>query len=1481
MASFWRNVAVGALALYLPDGGLFVSAQAGSRQPAAPGYRGMNAICPSACFETGPDPLGWSVYPSVDRTSACKQAVLYSFSLYDDVDDKDSNHRIYACTAYGHDWDDETKAKAAAARPATNVNVTYEIGWTTSEAGTEADYSLLMEQMREYVVNGHAPTNRTTMLYSRFGHSIAGLYIGQGLRAPDVANTALKTLDANSAGFDGKRDALTIQLCGPGYDSDHVLGFMALKHGTMGDIQQAFKSWSDAKCLDFANSTSFTTTAPFTLPQLSSIKGNHTVARTNTTATGGHHSRRSLSHSALHARASECRTEVVGDGDSCAALAERCGISGADFTKYNSDKGLCSSLTPGQHVCCSSGDLPDFRPKPNDDGSCATTIVNDGQSCATVAAANSLTNDDIEEFNKDTWGWNGCKNIFSGSVICISKGTPPMPAPMENALCGPQVPGTEAPNDMSKLADLNPCPLNACCDVWGQCGITPEFCTDTNTGAPGTAEPNTNGCISNCGTDIVKGSAPSEFRSVAYYEGYLFNRECLYQDSLQIDTSKYTHLHFGFGSITADYEVSIGDELISYEFNNFKYLTGVKKILSFGGWDFSTNPSTYNIFRQGTQPENRLKLATNIANFIKDNNLDGVDIDWEYPGAPDIPGIPAGSEDEGDNYLRFLVVLKNLLKGKSVSIAAPASYWYLKGFPIKSISKVVDYIVFMTYDLHGQWDAANPNSQDGCPTGNCLRSQVNLTETMTSLAMITKAGVPSERVVVGVASYGRSFAMAEVGCHGPECLYTGSRANSDATKGPCTGTAGYLANAEINEIISGSPSGLTTRDTVSSRVTAHYLDEDSDSNILVYDDNQWVAYMSPEVRESRVSKYKSLNMGGSVNWATDLETWHDAPVGNWSDYKEAILAKRNPLEANNLHDGNWSSLTCDNEYYKGTPYYTPSERWAALDVDDAWDDMVKAWKYYRDNVNQTSFTGYMAYMMGWEGYGKCWEIVEGCGGNIDCQDGRSPAEVLIWESLNTVSKTYQRYHDGLVSAMALIVDPSLKDFTKKFAPVPPKDDFSWQDILFDLISDATPMVGGKFFKYVLQKLPGIASLSDEGKAKAEEITQGILGKAVEVGTSLVSTEDPDDWSDDDQDGFMTYLGQSAGLWDRANTMGLATLFDGTDDSIKTLKSLVADGHFINGASGLGDGDGFDGKTGNDTVTDAFAKALYGYAIPVLWQASGHHPFIIDTQRSCTSDSDGDDDKLAWACYGGKLYKLADPDGESRSCRENAQTGVKCGQHGDTYNDFATLSGVDELKDGAWGGVTPQDIIIGTYIDNGEENGGEQTVDRSKNFDSLTELDITVPQFINLPVCTETVARRSWTNSDDTQSVRNVDYFPCNIANGKDYCGESTFEDQGSEASPLIEDCKQIIKNIQGTDGEWNTSPLEKQRALVSYGSCKFGVTGKGIDGNVSFMTGAQDIIDIINDAIEKFGRNDGRIGAKGTMQCDGNIKKQKVDWGLY
>jgi hypothetical protein len=72
------------------------------------------------------------------------------------------------------------------------------------------------------------------------------------------------------------------------------------------------------------------------------------------------------------------------------------------------------------------------------------------------------------------------------------------------------------------------------------------------------------------------------------------------------------------------------------------------------------------------------------------------------------------------------------------------------------MSQVVDYIVYMSYDLHGkrdrllaeifvaslinlcvigQWDVGNGWAMSGCPGGNCLRSHINQTEVVLALSM--------------------------------------------------------------------------------------------------------------------------------------------------------------------------------------------------------------------------------------------------------------------------------------------------------------------------------------------------------------------------------------------------------------------------------------------------------------------------------------------------------------------------------------------------------------------------------------------------------------------------------------------------------------------------------------------------------------------------------------------------------------------------
>lgn len=78
--------------------------------------------------------------------------------------------------------------------------------------------------------------------------------------------------------------------------------------------------------------------------------------------------------------------------------------------------------------------------------------------------------------------------------------------------------------------------------------------------------------------------------------------------------------------------------------------------------------------------------------------------------------------------------------------------------------------------------------------------------------------------MVGESSYGRSFKMAEAGCTGPNCFFTGTNGTSDAKPGRCTKTGGYLADAEIKEIIQRGGDSVET-----------WYDEETATDYIVYD----------------------------------------------------------------------------------------------------------------------------------------------------------------------------------------------------------------------------------------------------------------------------------------------------------------------------------------------------------------------------------------------------------------------------------------------------------------------------------------------------------------------------------------------------------------------------------------------------------------------------------------------------------------------
>lgn len=608
--------------------------------------------------------------------------MILDFNIHSALEDPQKHSTVYACTAGNLSQLDSGTEQIASAK-STKISVNYQLaGWSAIEDSSGMDRSTaLLTDLKSYL-RGNV---RKSEIFAYSNEVAIGVHIGGSLQLFENVDLAFEKL----VGFIESSSYIdsVFQFCGA--NSNHTIGIAVNMNGDFSTVQSYVQSWHNGECVSGApkNVSATGELWRFDSSSISSSANSTLSMRSRLSRT--HHS-----HSHTHRRRSTCSSLTAKSGDTCASLISKCGITSAEFYEYNTEPGLCSPLSVGQTVCCSSGSPPDLSPSAYDNGTCFTYHVQSGDSCFDLASEYSLTTDEIESYNNATWAWFGCNNLQAGQSMCLSTGNPPYPLSIANAECGPQVPNTLfTSDDSSTWAELNACPLNACCDAYGQCGTTPQYCSGYN--ETSTNPPGTDNCISNCGSTITNWAVPpSSYSKVGYYEASSVNRSCLQMDPLSIDTSQWSHINFAFGNIESDFSINING--MEDQFEHFLELSNVKRLISFGGWDFSTGPDTYMIFRNGVKSANRATFAKNVAAFVEETGLDGVDFDWEYPSEPDIEGIPAGSDDEADNYLEFLTEVKDALPdGLLLSMTLPSSYWYLKPFPVSNMSDVVDFFNYM------------------------------------------------------------------------------------------------------------------------------------------------------------------------------------------------------------------------------------------------------------------------------------------------------------------------------------------------------------------------------------------------------------------------------------------------------------------------------------------------------------------------------------------------------------------------------------------------------------------------------------------------------------------------------------------------------------------------------------------------------------------------------------------------------------------
>ncbi|KAK3168950.1 hypothetical protein OEA41_005398 [Lepraria neglecta] len=102
----------------------------------------------------------------------------------------------------------------------------------------------------------------------------------------------------------------------------------------------------------------------------------------------------------------------------------------------------------------------------------------------------------------------------------------------------------------------------------------------------------------------------------------------------------------------------------------------LKVFVSIGGWSFSDKGTeTHTLFSTiASRDVYRQRFANNVVSFMRQYGFDGIDIDWEYPGAPDRGGRPSDTL----GYVWLLKMLRDTFdkSGSSygISFTAPSSY---------------------------------------------------------------------------------------------------------------------------------------------------------------------------------------------------------------------------------------------------------------------------------------------------------------------------------------------------------------------------------------------------------------------------------------------------------------------------------------------------------------------------------------------------------------------------------------------------------------------------------------------------------------------------------------------------------------------------------------------------------------------------------------------------------------------------------------
>ncbi len=248
--------------------------------------------------------------------------------------------------------------------------------------------------------------------------------------------------------------------------------------------------------------------------------------------------------------------------------------------------------------------------------------------------------------------------------------------------------------------------------------------------------------------------------------GYVFPRNHILPPG-QIDARALTRINYAFGVI---HDGAL-NPATAVDAQNFAFLTGLRKqnpsltiLLSVGGWNGSGGFSD-----AALTAHSRATFVESVVDLLRRYDLDGLDVDWEYPGLPGA-GNPYRPEDKRN----FTLLLKDLRErfdreqkatGRRwmLTIAAEASEEYLAHTEMRRVQRYVDAVNLMTYD----YAMPSADALTGFNAPLFADPAAPRQESVDASARaFEQGGVPADKILIGIPFYSHVWQQVPDRNHG-------------------------------------------------------------------------------------------------------------------------------------------------------------------------------------------------------------------------------------------------------------------------------------------------------------------------------------------------------------------------------------------------------------------------------------------------------------------------------------------------------------------------------------------------------------------------------------------------------------------------------------------------------------------------------------------------------------------------------------------